>query len=156
MKTASTARLILYMLALFLAGGATGGMIATKLTKDRMYRAPTSSELKSRMRDKLMSRLQLTPEQLGTIDPLITETAAQLQGTCRDSFRRTGQIMKDFNARLASKLTPEQRTLLEVMELERQDFIRKKCRPKSSNGRDWDDRTNEKPSTANQERNVQK
>jgi hypothetical protein len=132
----STARVIAYMLALFVAGAATGAMLAVKLTKDQMYRAPSGSELKSRLRGKLLSRLDLSADQIKRIDPIVGETAARLQETHRDSVRRTGQIMKDFNARIGALLTPAQRNTLEELEQERQEFIQRKCRPRSSGSRE--------------------
>src|SRR5688572_6965719 len=136
MKAFTTTKLIFYMLALFAAGGATGAMLATKLTKDRMYRAPSRSELTSRLRGKLVSRLGLTLDQVNKIDPIISQTAAKLQDAHRDSLKRTGQIMKDFNARIAAELTPAQQTELEKLEQERQEFIRRKCRSGSNGSRE--------------------
>ena len=136
MKAFTTTKLACYLLAVFTTGGATGAMLATKLTKDRMYRAPNRSELTSRLRGKLVSRLNLTVEQVNRIDPAISETAARLQEVHRDCLKRTGQIMRDFNARIASELTPAQQTELEKLEKERQDFIRRKCRPQSNGNRD--------------------
>jgi len=143
MKSTSTTRLLLYILALFVAGGATGAMIAAKITKDRMFRTPSGLELASKMRDKLACRLQLTPEQLEKVDPIIRDAAAQMQALHRDWMKRIGQITKERNARMAPVLTPEQQIKLEEMENERQEFIRKKCRPKSNGGKDGDDRVND-------------
>jgi Spy/CpxP family protein refolding chaperone len=136
MKSASTTRLILYIVALFVAGGATGAMIAAKLTRDRMIREPSGQEMTARLRDKLISRLQLTPDQIAKVDPIIEDSTKQTQGFYRDWMNRIGQATKERDARIAALLTPAQQAKLEELQNERQEFIQKKCRPKSSGSAD--------------------
>lgn len=116
------------MIAIFAAGAVTGGVIATKTARNDLYRLPKGEEMCARMRAKLQSRLDLTPDQLRQIDPLIKEATSQLQSIHRDTVKRTSHAMKECYGRMSPALDPQQRDRLEALDRERQDFIRKRCR----------------------------
>src|SRR5262249_18728752 len=66
----------------------------------------------SRMKERLRAELNLTPEQLAKISPIIDKTTAQLRDIRRDTGRRVHEIIADAHHQMAVQLTDEQRQKL--------------------------------------------
>jgi Spy/CpxP family protein refolding chaperone len=68
------------------------------------------------MKERLRAELNLTPEQLANISPIIDKTTAQLRDIRRDTGRRVHQIIADAHRQMATQLTDEQRQKLKQIE----------------------------------------
>jgi Spy/CpxP family protein refolding chaperone len=68
------------------------------------------------MKERLRAELNLTPEQLANISPIIDKTTAQLRDIRRDTGRRVRQIIADAHRQMAPQLTDEQRQKLKQIE----------------------------------------
>ena len=69
-----------------------------------------------RMRDRLRTELNLTPEQVAKISPIIDKTAAQLAEIRKETGRRVHEIMIGAHREMAANLTNDQRLKLQEME----------------------------------------
>jgi Spy/CpxP family protein refolding chaperone len=69
-----------------------------------------------RMRDRLRTELNLTPEQVAKISPIIDKTAAQLAEIRRDTGRRVHEVMINAHREMAANLTEDQRLKLQEIE----------------------------------------
>ena len=76
---------------------------------------------------RLQSRLNLTPEQIGRIKPIVEQNSATMQNIQHESWQRVSETFKRMNAAIASHLTDEQKRKLDAMENERCENVRKKC-----------------------------
>ena len=104
-------KLIGGFILVFIAGGVTGafvgGLHARHLFHEFHYRL-----IGARMRERLRTKLTLTPEQLAKISPITDKTAVQLKQMRRDTGRRVHEIMMGAHREMAAYLTDEQRLKL--------------------------------------------
>jgi Spy/CpxP family protein refolding chaperone len=68
------------------------------------------------MKERLRTELNLTPEQVVKISPIIDKTATQLQEVRRDTGRRVHEIIMEAHRQMAVNLTEEQRRKLQQIE----------------------------------------
>ena len=68
------------------------------------------------MKERLRAELNLTPEQVAKISPIIDKTAAQLRDIRRDTGQRVHQLMAEAHRQIAVNLTDEQRQKLQQSE----------------------------------------
>jgi Spy/CpxP family protein refolding chaperone len=110
-------KLIAGFVLAFVAGGMTGAffgeMHARRLFFEFHHHPGVMS---SRMRDRLRRELNLTPEQVAKISPIIDKTAAQLTDVRRDTGRRVHKIMIEAHREMAVNLTDDQRLKLQEIE----------------------------------------
>ena len=118
MKQFSRTRIVLSLLAIFLAVAVTGWFGAFQMM--RHFR-PGSGSMTAHLVHELQTRLILTPEQVQKIEPVISNTFAQFGNTMS---RDVSQSLSNCNARIAAELTPEQIAKFAVIEQEQRDFLR--------------------------------
>jgi len=70
-------KLGLYVLAIFLAGGGSGALIAWQVCRRTPVAPLTPGEIGERLRARFKSRLDLTADQVQKIDPMIDQAMLQ-------------------------------------------------------------------------------
>jgi hypothetical protein len=120
----------IYLVAVFLAGLLAGGVAGFSVGKRKAFSPPRRQDMASHICERLKSKLHLTPEQVKQIEPLVNETAAELEVVHSTTAERITEIFQRLNQRQAQLLSPEQKVLLEEMERERQQFFRKAFKAK--------------------------
>jgi len=113
-------KIALYLAGIFLAGAVTGVFISFQVMRHMM---PNQARIAERMSQDLQSKLNLTPEQMGTIKPVIEESINGFKSTLG---RDTLASLSNCDARIEVELTPEQKAKFAAMEKDLQDFIRSK------------------------------
>ena len=106
-------KLIAGFLLVFIAGGVTGGFLAASTI--RHYFRSHHSIAAQRMRERLKAQLDLTPEQMAKISPVIDKTAAQLEDIRKDTAHRVHDTFANAHEQIAADLNPEQRAKLEQL-----------------------------------------
>jgi gas vesicle protein len=110
-------KLIVGFILVFIAGGVTGvflgGFYARHFFFPEFHRVEM---IRARMKERLRTELNLTPEQVAKISPIIDKTAAQLQEVRRDTGRRVHDIIMEAHRQMAANLTDEQRQKLQQIE----------------------------------------
>ena len=110
-------KLIAGFILVFIAGGVTGvflgGLHARHFFFSEFHRPEM---LRVRMKERLRAELNLTPEQVAKISPIIDKTAAQLQEVRRDTGRRVHEVIMEAHRQMAVNLTDEQRQKLQQIE----------------------------------------
>jgi len=114
MNTALKWKLIAGFVLVFIAGGVTGGFIAAATTRHYLFSAHHGIAAE-RMRNRLQSQLNLTPEQVRKISPVLDKAAAKLEDIRKDTARRVHETFAEAHRQIADDLTPEQRTKLEQL-----------------------------------------
>jgi Spy/CpxP family protein refolding chaperone len=109
-------KLIAGFLLVFLAGGITGAFFGGSYARHHFFDFRHPERIGARMKHRLHAELNLTPEQLAKISPIIDKTAAQLREIRRDTGRRVRQTIADAHRQMAAELTDEQRQKLTLME----------------------------------------
>jgi Spy/CpxP family protein refolding chaperone len=109
-------KLIAGFLLVFVAGGITGAFVGGSYARHHFFELRHPERIGGRMKDRLRSELNLTPEQLTKISPIVDKTSAQLRDIRRDTGRRVRGIIADAHRQMAGQLTDEQRQKLKQIE----------------------------------------
>jgi Spy/CpxP family protein refolding chaperone len=109
-------KLIAGFLLVFVAGGITGAFVGGSYARYHFFELRHPERIGGRMKDRLRIELNLTPEQLTKISPIIDKTTAQMRDIRRDTGRRVREIMTDAHGQMAGQLTDEQRQKLKQIE----------------------------------------
>ena len=125
MKNLTKPQIISYLALIFLAGGISGAVIIGGAAKEANSKPPTMGNVCDHMRKRLQSQLDLTPDQMKKIEPILRETEREMESVHRRSMGQIAQIMEKSNAEIARELTPEQRTKLAAMENKRRESLQK-------------------------------
>ena len=123
------AKLLAAAIAIFLAGGVVGGVAGINYGKRFINAVPDQAEIAQHIRSHLKDRAGLSEAQLLKIDPIIKNTAAQLETEHEDTTRKVWFIFTDFHAAISgpAELTSEQKNKL--AKIEREHLSRLKTPP---------------------------
>jgi len=119
-------RNILVVVAIFLAGVVTGSVNSIGLAERRAEHRLRVDNLRSTLMDILRSELELTPEQVSRVEPLVAQACEQYRALTLETVQRVAQLVQDTNRRIGRELTPEQAARLTRLEAERQQQVRRK------------------------------
>ena len=108
-------KLIAGFLLVFLAGGLTGAFLGASHVRHFFFKFHHRGDISERMRERLRRELDLTPEQVARISPILDRAAAQLQQMRRDTGQRVREILDETHRQIAPTLTDEQRQKLQRM-----------------------------------------
>jgi len=111
LKWKLTAGFILAFVAGAVTGAAVGGMHARHVFFE--FHHPELIGVK--MKEQFRSELDLTPDQVARISPIIDKTAADLQKVRCDTGGRVREIWMEAHQQIAANLTDEQRQKLRQM-----------------------------------------
>ena len=109
-------KLIAGFLLVFVAGGITGAFFGGSYARYHFFELRHSERIGGRMKERLRAELNLTPEQLAKISPIIDKTTDQLREIRRDTRRRVHETIGDAHRQMAATLTDEQRQKLKQIE----------------------------------------
>jgi Spy/CpxP family protein refolding chaperone len=123
MNSALKWKLVAGFLLVFVAGGVTGAFVAAATTRHFFFTAPHHGLAAERMRARLQAELNLTPEQMKKISPIIDRTGAQLEQIRMETTRRVHETFADSHRQISEDLTPEQKAKFEQMRQRRQRWM---------------------------------
>jgi len=109
-------KLIAGFLLVFVAGGITGAFVGGSYARHHFFELHRPERIGARMKEGLRTELNLTPEQVAKISPIIDKTASQLRDIRRDTGQRVHQIIVEAHRQMAANLTDEQRQKLQQRE----------------------------------------
>jgi Spy/CpxP family protein refolding chaperone len=115
-------KLIAGFLLVFVAGGITGAFVGGSYARYHFFELHRPERIGERMKERLRTELNLTPEQLTKISPIVDKTTAQLREIRRDTGRRVHGIIADAHHQMAAQLTDEQRQKLTQIEERHQQW----------------------------------
>jgi Spy/CpxP family protein refolding chaperone len=127
-------KLVCGLVAIFAAGIVVGGSVGFTAARKSQVPTPTIEQKREHgsRRDfadkwcsKLSDDLNLTAEQVEKIKPITEETSAELKAVHVENGERVRAIFKASHERIKSILTPEQLTIFEQKNRERENRIRK-------------------------------
>ena len=109
-------KLIVGFILVFIAGGISGAFLGGLYARHHFFAFHRPELIGGRMKERLRAELNLTPEQVAKISPIIDKTAAQLRGIRRDTARRVHETIAEAHREMAVNLTDEQRQKLQQIE----------------------------------------
>ena len=117
MNRMSKWKVSLYLAALFLAGVVTGGFLTVKLGSRMM----SQERMVGRLRAELVAKLQLAPDQVERITPILNESMYDFRVRFVEDVLAA---MSNCNVRIEDVLTPEQKVKFAEIVREQTDFVR--------------------------------
>jgi len=109
-------KLIAGFLLVFVAGGITGAFVGGSYVRHHFLGLHRPERIGAQMKERLRTELNLTPEQVAKISPIIDKTATQLRVIRRDTGQRVHEVIADAHRQMAVNLTDEQRQKLQQSE----------------------------------------
>src|SRR5437762_10904637 len=109
-------KLIVGFILVFIAGGITGAFLGGVYARHLFFEFHQPALIGARMKERLRTELNLTPDQVAKVSPIIDKTAAQLQKVRQETGRRVHEIMTEAHQEMAANLTDEQRQKLQQIE----------------------------------------
>ena len=100
----------------FLAGGVTGAFVGMAQARRHFFLAPHRAFLKERWGDRLRTQLNLTPEQVQKISPIVDKATTDLETIRTETARRVHETMGQAHRDRATNLTDDQRKKLQEIE----------------------------------------
>jgi Spy/CpxP family protein refolding chaperone len=124
MTTALKWRIAVGLLLVFLAGVATGVFAGAWHARDA-FAGRHGPRMGDRMRERLVRELELTPEQVRQMSPILDDTARRLQEIRRESGGRVNEVLTQSHQQLGAYLTPDQKDRWEDMQRRHRRFWRR-------------------------------
>jgi Spy/CpxP family protein refolding chaperone len=109
-------KLIAGFILVFIAGAISGAFLGGVYARHHFFAFHRPELIGNRMKERLRAELNLTPEQVAKISPIIDKTATQLRDIRRDTTRRVHQTITEAHQQMAVNLTDEQRQKLQQIE----------------------------------------
>lgn len=119
MKRFGKLKIILCLAGIFLAGVVTGMFVSFQVARHMM---PNQARMTAHWCKELQSRLNLSPDQMVKVTPIITKSLGNFQTTLGNDALTA---LSNCNAQIAVVLTPEQKTRFEQMDKEQREFIQR-------------------------------
>ena len=124
MKYVTKGKIVLYLAAIFLAGGVTGAVISWRETK---WEPPTIEHMCGIFRKRLQEELGLNAAQVQQLEPLLQKRAKAMEEVRTRTMQQINELLRASDAEIvdALKLTPDQRAKLQEMEKNRHEHFGK-------------------------------
>lgn len=119
-------RMFGYMVALFIAGAITGAAVMSHMRSAQSLKVGRSAEIAGIIRQKLVTSLELTPEQRQKFDPIIKQASEEMETSHLECLKQVTAASAKMHAQMLPDLTPEQREKLKKLEEERREIMRQK------------------------------
>jgi Spy/CpxP family protein refolding chaperone len=132
MNSLGKGKLGVYVLALFLAGGGSGALIAWQVCRRLPVTPVPPAEIGVRLRAQFQSRLSLTPDQAQKIAPMIDQAMRQVEVIRKETASRVFANVSNLHEQILVVLTPEQKVNFEEFERERREYLRQKFGPEAN------------------------
>jgi hypothetical protein len=86
-------KLIAGFILVFVAGGISGAFLGGLYARHHFFQLHHPQLIGARMKERLRAELNLTPEQVAKISPIIDKAAVQLREIRRDTARRVHETI---------------------------------------------------------------
>ena len=109
-------KLIAGFILVFVAGGISGAFLGGLYAQHLFFGFHQPEQIGARMKERLRAELNLTPEQVAKVSPIIDKTAVQLREIRQETARRVHETIAEAHRQMAVNLTDEQRQKLQQIE----------------------------------------
>jgi uncharacterized membrane protein len=118
-------KLVLLLLAIFLAGGVTGALVMKRFGRKMITDRPMPDQWAPLHMRRLVERLELQPEQVEQLRPIVRRNLEELGRLRNQSMGETKAVFERMEREIAEKLTPEQRVKFEELNRQMRERARK-------------------------------
>jgi uncharacterized membrane protein len=111
-------KLILLLVGIFIAGSVTGALVMQRIGRASSAKRPLPEQWAPLHLKRLVDRLDLQPEQVDQLRPIVRRNMEQLNRLRAFSLAETRSGVEQMEREIADKLSPEQRAKFERMNKE--------------------------------------
>ena len=129
-------RAFLILIAIFVAGVATGLLVPWRVLSARHDRPQGPRPKMVRILERIDHALELTPEQRPEVEAIVRASSETLDRLRRESFKAGAAEIETMNAKIQALLTPEQREKFAELQREQRERVRRFEREHSGPHRD--------------------
>jgi hypothetical protein len=127
MKYLTKGKIVLYLAAIFVAGGVTGAVIGWRGTKEKKWEPPTTKGICDYFRKRLQVELGLNADQVQQLEPLLQKRVKAMEEIRTCTVQQIDELLRTSDAEIADalKLTADQRAKLQEMGKNRREHFGK-------------------------------
>jgi len=127
MKYVTKGKIVLYLAAIFVAGGVTGAVIGWRETKEKKWEPPTTKGICDYFRKRLQVELGLNVDQVQQLEPLLQKRVKAMEEIRTRTVQQIDELLRTSDAEIADalKLTADQRAKLQEMGKNRREHFGK-------------------------------
>jgi hypothetical protein len=127
MKYLTKGKIVLYLAAIFVAGGVTGAVIGWRETREKEWTRPTQTKMCDFFRKGLQEELGLNADQVQQLEPLLQKRVKAMEEIHTRTVQQIDELLRTSDAEIADalKLTADQRTKLQEMGKNRREHFGK-------------------------------
>lgn len=118
-------KLVLLLVGIFLAGGVTGALVAMKFGRNWGPARTAPDQWPQMHLRQLAQRLELKPEQIDQLKPIIKRNMEELAKLRSESMMGTRAVFEKMEREIAAQLTPEQKTKFDEYNRQMRERMRK-------------------------------
>ena len=134
MKQITASKISLCLTGIFVAGAITGAAVGWSSAREKAMKPPSPQKVCGDLREKLKADLNLTPEQIQRINPILERTASQFQTIQKRSSEDMKLVFDRQDQEISEILTDDQRKKMQKLRQERHHFRHHEKGPMSSMG----------------------
>jgi len=108
-------RIVLGMVAIFLAGGVAGGFVGARLELRHTQKHAKVEHLSENVMDMLDARLDLSDQQVSDLQPMVDQACDELRRLFQKNHEDVSVILDKYYEMIAPGLNAEQARTLEAM-----------------------------------------
>lgn len=112
-------KIVLSFVAVFLAGALVGGAVTLRLAHEHFFRPPRPADMVAHIIKELRTELELTPEQVEKIQPIVEKSTAEAEQYRHQIFQRLQTIFDASDDAIKAQLTNAQITKFEQLKARR-------------------------------------
>ena len=118
-------KLILLLAGIFIAGGVTGAFVMLRVGREMLMRRAQPEQWAPQQLKRLAERLDLKPEQVELLRPIVRRDMEELGRLRQSSLRETRGIFERMERDISQQLTPEQRVKFDQLNKETRERARR-------------------------------
>jgi Spy/CpxP family protein refolding chaperone len=124
-------KILLSLVAIFLVGAVTGGLLTLQVVKHEIRKRTDPQTWATTTLKQFQQRLELSPEQADKLRPIFDQRAEDLKQIRNNTVRDLLLIVQETNEQVDRELTPEQQAKFDQLKQELRNQLRErfKARP---------------------------
>ena len=118
-------KMVLVLAGIFIAGGVTGAFVVLRVGHPWMARRGGPDQWPANHLKRLSDRLDLRPEQVELIRPILRRNMDELTRVRTESMTEARVIIRRMEQEISAQLTPEQRVKYDLLNQELRERVRR-------------------------------
>jgi Spy/CpxP family protein refolding chaperone len=118
-------KVILAFTGVFLAGVLVGGLVTLRVGRHIAQRLPMAEGFGPQLLGRLVTQLELTPEQQAKIKPIVDQAAEELHELRRTTQHSSAAVLVRMQSDISAVLTPAQKAKFDELSTQQRDRFKR-------------------------------